>query len=44
MCSCLHEKQKNKWKLAGRDLHSERKVSAEWGFTFWGGKTAILGE
>lgn len=49
MCSCLLEKEKNKWKLAGRGLLSERKVRCRVGFHFFTivdcqRKEAILGD
>lgn len=34
VCSCLHEKEKNKWELSGRDLCSERKVRCRGWFHF----------
>lgn len=34
MYSCLYEKEKNKWKSAGRDSYSERKVRCRVAFHF----------
>lgn len=34
MCSCLHEKEKNKWELSGIDSCSERKVTCRVWFHF----------
>lgn len=53
MCSCLHEKEQNKWELSGRDSCSERKVTCRVWFHFlmktvilrdWGKKESIFWE